>query len=168
MKDAPRPGDIGFSKVPGKLGFFLGLLLFLQGGGSRFCHTFIVLDDNTVLEAKPKGARISPLENFKGRSIFIDWGLTDDQRAIVVAEARKYVGVRYSIVDYLALGFAKFNKYPVKLYKYLTKSNKFICSNLVHVVYNNAGVQIFSDGRNSYSVTPGDLLFRFHERDWMP
>lgn len=167
MPRVPLPGSIGFSKTPGPVGFIIGLLQFLQGGGSRFCHTFIVLDDNTVLEAKPKGARITPLSNFEGRSVYIDYGLTEEQRINIVAEARKFVGVGYSFVDYIALGFAKYNKYPARLFNYLTKSNKFICSNLVHHIYNMAGVDIFNDGRNSYAITPGDLLFRYLERDWI-
>lgn len=166
MCKTPRPGDIGFSRVNGKVGLLIGFLQWAQGGGSKYGHCFIYLDNNEILEAKPKGARIVPLDPAK-KAIFFDWNLTDEQRNLVVAEARKFVGAKYSFLDYIALAFSKYNKYPVKLFNKLAISNKYICSTLVDVIYNNCGIKIFEDGRNSYSVSPGDILFRYLERDWV-
>jgi hypothetical protein len=165
-KRMPKPGDMGFSMIEGMLGFWVGLAQYLNGDGSKWSHVFIVLDDDTVMEAMPGGARITPIEEYKGKAVFIDWGLDDRQRSVIVEEAKKLVGTAYGFIDYFALALARLNIRPKWLVNYVLNSNRLICSALADMVYNKAGVKLFSDGRMWHDVTPGDLISRYIERPW--
>jgi hypothetical protein len=165
-KRVPKPGDMGFSTIDGMLGFWIGLGQFLNGDASKWTHVFIVLEDNKVMEAMPKGAQIVSIDDYNSKAIFIDWGLTDKERKDVVDAAIRLEGTPYNFLDYLALALARFKIRPKWLVKYIKNSDKLICSALADMVYNRAGVQLFTDGRLWHDVTPGDLLNRYLERDW--
>lgn len=166
-KRMPKPGDMGFSIIKGALGFWVGLAQYLNGDGSKWSHVFVVLDDNTVMEAMPGGAKITPIEEYLGTAVFIDWGATDEQRKLIVEEAKKLVGTPYGFVDYFALALVRLNIRPNWLVKYIKNSQRLICSALADMVYNKAGITIFKDGRMWHDVTPGDLISRYIERDWL-
>lgn len=166
IKGTPKPGDMGFSTIGGMLGFWIGLGQYLNGDGSKYTHVFIVLDDDTVMEAMPKGAQIVPMSEYADKAVFIDWGITDEQREIIVAEARKLEGTEYNFIDYLALAFARLGFKPKWLVKRIKSSDKLICSALADMVYGKAGIKLFSDGRIWHDVTPGDLINRYLERNW--
>lgn len=166
VKRIPKPGDMGFSMIEGMLGFWVGLAQYLNGDGSKWSHVFVVLDDNTVMEAMPGGARITPIEEYTGKAVFIDWELTDAQRAVIVEEAKKLVGTKYGFIDYFAMALARLNIRPQWIVRYVLNSNRLICSALADMVYNKAGVKLFSDGRMWHDVTPGDLISRYIERPW--
>lgn len=165
-KGTPKPGDMGFSTIGGMLGFWVGLGQYLNGDGSKYTHVFIVLDDNTVMEAMPKGAQIAPMSDYENKAVFLDWGITNEQRQIIVREARKCEGIGYNFLDYLSLALARLGFKPKWLVNYIKKSDKLICSALADMVYNKAGIKLFSDGRIWHDVTPGDLINRHIERAW--
>jgi hypothetical protein len=166
IKGTPKPGDMGFSSIEGMLGFWIGLGQYLNGDGSKYTHVFIVLDDDTIMEAMPKGAQIVPIAAYDNKAVFLDWGITDAQRKLIVEEARKCEGAKYNFIDYLALALARFGFKPRWLIKRIKSNNKLICSALADMVYNKAGIQLFSDGRIWHDVTPGDLINRYLERNW--
>lgn len=165
-KRIPQPGSMGFSTIGGSVGFWVGLGQYLNGDGCKWTHVFIVLDDNTVMQAMPHGAEIVSIDNYAGKAIFLDWGITDEQRAVVVSEARKLEGTGYNFIDYLALALARFGFKPKWLVNYVKSNHKLICSALADMVYSNAGIELFSDGRVWHDVTPGDLVNRYLEKDW--
>lgn len=158
---------MGFSTIGGAVGFWVGLGQYINGDGSKWSHVFIVLDDETVMEAMPKGAQIVSLETYANKAIFVDWNISDEERKVIVAEARKLEGTPYNFLDYFALFLARFHIKPKWLVRYIKSSNKLICSALADFVYNKAGVRLFSDGRLWHDVTPGDLISRYLERDWL-
>jgi len=173
MTYTPRPGDFGLSKIGGFTGWWVGLGQFLTGDASRYTHAFIVLDNNEIIEAQPGGAIISPLDKYLGRdeknrprAVFSNlFDLSDDQRDIIVREARKAEGTPYSFLDYLSLALLHFGFKPKWLRNHIKDSGHMICSQLVDHFYCVAGYHMFSDGRLSQDVTPGDLANFLIEKD---
>jgi len=166
MTNTPQPGDFGLSRIGGVVGWWIALGQLLTGDASRYTHAFVVLDDNTVIEAMPGGAVITPLAEYKGKAVYSRIDLTPDQRFAIVSEARKLVGVPYSFLDYLALALAHFGIRPKKLREYIKTKGHMICSQLVDEVYRRAGITMFDDDRLPQDVTPGDLANYLIERDW--
>jgi hypothetical protein len=83
--------------------------------------------------------------------------LTDEQRAAVAGAARGYVGVGYSFLDYAAIAAHRFRLPIPWLRKYVASSKHLICSALVDKCLQDAGVQLWDDGRWNGYVTPADL-----------
>lgn len=160
------PGDFGLTRIRGIVGWWIGLGQLITGDASRYTHAFIVLDDDTVVEAMPGGAIITPLSFYEGSAVYSRLELTDEQRAAIVREAKSLKGIPYSFLDYLALALAHFGIKPKKLRKYIQSKGHMICSQLVDEVYRRAGVHMFNDGRLPQDVTPGDLANYLIERDW--
>lgn len=155
----PRPGDYFLSRIPGVGGWFIALGQFLCGDPSRFTHAGIVLDDNTVMEARPSRAGYRLLSSLDEPLFFSRLDLTDEQRALIVAHARGMEGRRYSYVTYLAIGLARLGVRPGWLRRYVERSGRIICSAAVDDVYRRSGVHLFTDGRWVHEVTPGDLHY---------
>lgn len=156
---APRPGDIGLTQIGGLLGVFVTLGQWINGDLSPFTHAFIYLGGGEVMEGQPGGARISPLSRYADKYVrYSRWvPLTDEERANIVKVALVMRGTPYSYADYLALALVRLHIRPKRLLDYVASSNHMICSQLVDYVYCKAGVHLFSDGRPSQDVTPGDL-----------
>lgn len=170
---SPKPGTIGLSKIHGTLGFLIALAQLLCGHTSLFTHAFVVLDNDEVLEAMPTGARIRPLkERLDWEPVCWGWtiGLTDADRARIVGEARKLVGVPYSFVDYLSLALLHLGPGRGVLGRWVEgrvrSSGHMICSQLVDEVYNRAGIEIFDDGRYPGDVMPGTLANALVHPKW--
>jgi hypothetical protein len=163
-----KPGDIGLTRIGGVLGFFISLGQHLAGDSSRYTHAYIVLDDETVIAAQPGGARIDALSDYDNKSVYLQRDLTDDQRALIVSEARALEGLPYSFLDYLALIMARFGIKPKWLQRYIANTGHMICSQLCDEIYRRAGIHLFNDGRLPQEVTPGDLFYVLAgEQDWI-
>lgn len=163
-----KPGDIGLTRIGGILGFFVSLGQHLAGDSSRYTHTYIVLDDETIIAAQPGGARIDPLSDYANKAIYLQRDLTDEQRATIVGEARALEGLPYSFLDYLAIALARFGIKPKWLKKYIANTGHMICSQMCDEVYRRAGINLFNDGRLPQEVTPGDLFYVLAgEQDWI-
>ncbi|AXH67312.1 peptidase [Streptomyces phage Wofford] len=165
-KYTPKPGDIGLTRIGGLTGVLVGLGQFIIRDASRYTHVFVVLDDDTVLEAMPGGAIISPLSKYAGTTkygspvaAYLDIKLTAEQRTRIVEEARQLVGTPYSFLDYVALALERFGLSWKRLENYVASTKHMICSQLADEVYKRAGVHLFEDGRLSQKVTPGDLTY---------
>lgn len=169
----PTPGMFGLTRIGGLTGFLISIGQLLIGDASRYSHAFIVLDDHTVMEAMPSGARIASLDSvMKRQPLAFSWAIplnvTEKQR--IVAKARQQEGVKYGFSAYLYLalmflGFPKFVTEPLQ--RYLDRNGRLICSQLVDYVYRESGVHLFDDGRACYNVTPGDLANRLIEESWV-
>ena len=165
----PLPGTIGLSKISGLLGFSIALAQLLCGQPSPFTHAFVVLDDDTVLEAMPKGARLQPLpDRLDWTPVGWSWmvELDADQRARVVQEARALVGVPYSFLDYLAILLTNLGLRNQAIQRRVASSGHMICSQLVDEVYRRAGIQLFDDGRFSGDVMPGTIANAMVHARW--
>lgn len=165
----PEPGTFGLARIGGFSGVLVSLGQWIIGDASRYTHAFIVLDDETVMEAEPAGARVSPLPGVLSRQpIAFSWAipLTEEQRARIVREARACEGVRYGFTAYLHLALSRFGIRSGWLIRRLEHDGRMICSQLVDAVYARAGVHLFDDGRAPFDVTPGDLANLLIERYW--
>jgi hypothetical protein len=156
---AIKPGDIGLTRIGGFLGFLVSLGQHFAGDSSKYTHTYIVLDDETVIAGQPGGARIDKLSDYKNKAIYIQLDLTDEQRDTIVREAKTLEGTPYSFLDYIAIGLARFGIKPKWLTNFIKNTGHMICSQLCDEVYRRAGVHLFNDGRLPQEVTPGDLLY---------
>jgi hypothetical protein len=169
-----RPGSFFLTRIPGPVGFLIGVGQALAGDPSRYSHGGIILDaDGTILEAEPGGARIGNISEYAGRPLLISDGpvkswraahperlfpaTEDEVREEVVAEARKLVGVPYSALDYFALAALHLHLPSRWIRQRVESSGHLICSALVDRVYMNAGIHLFDDGRLPGDVMPSDL-----------
>jgi len=166
---APPPGTFGLTTIGGLLGLLISLGQWVIGDASRYTHAFVVLDDGTVMEAMPSGARIRSLDHaLMHQPIAFSWAipLTAEQRAAIVAEARACERVRYGFSAYLHLALSRLGIRWGWLIRHLERNGRMICSQLVDHVYARAGVQLFDDRRAPFDVTPGDLANLLIERYW--
>lgn len=159
-----KPGDLGFTRITGFTGWWVNLGQALTGDANRFTHVFVVMDDDTVIEAMPNGARFAPLDReYKTDVLYARLPLTTDQRSKVVSEARRLMarpgGIKYSFMDYLALALKHVGINSRVLRNYIQKSNRMICSQLADYLISHAGFKLFNDGRLHQDVTPGDLVY---------
>lgn len=163
---APQPGDFGIVAISGRIGRLIRIGQWLNGDGYKdFEHAFIVLDDDTLIEAEPGGARIRPLTQYDGTNVlYSDWDLTDHQRHDIVACARALKDTPYSVLDYLSLVLVRLHVRPKWLLAYVESTKHLICSQLVDVCYEEAGIQLFDDDRPAGDVTPGDLCTVLHSQ----
>lgn len=159
-----KPGDLGFTRITGFTGWWVNLGQALTGDACRFTHVFVVMDDDTVLEAMPSGARFAPLDReYKTDVVYTRLPLSPQQRTQLVVEARRLMsrpgGIPYSFTDYLALALSHWGFKAKWLRKYISKSGRMICSQLADYLLSHAGFEVFTDDRLSQDVTPGDLYY---------
>jgi uncharacterized protein YycO len=157
-----RTGQFGLSVIGGGLGRAIWFGQAVIGDRSKWTHAFLVLDEETVIEAMPRGARLAPLAPFvdkgeRGQAVFSRLKLTDEQRATVVQVGREFAGTPYSFLDYLSIGLEHLRVRPTWVQRRVETSRRMICSQLVDRAYDIAGVHLFADGRRPGDVTPGDL-----------
>jgi uncharacterized protein YycO len=161
------PGTFGVTKIRGRVGWWIGLLSYVLDGNGNWSHAFVVLDDNTLIEAEPGGARIRPADQYGDVVAYNDaMPLSDEQRARIVAAARSLQGRPYNWRDYGALILAKFGVRPSGVTVVVNSEHQLICSQLVDVAYKKAGIHLFNDGRESGDVTPGDLADLITRHRW--
>lgn len=157
----PQPGDFGLTSISGDVGTLIRVGQFLNGDGfSVYEHAFVYVGGGQIVEAEPGGARLAGLDKYAGRPVA--WssgkvGLTDVQRAAVVAAARARVGTPYSALDYFAIAAHRFRLPVPGLRKFIASTGHEICSQLVDRVFLDAGVHLYDDGRWEGYVTPAAL-----------
>ncbi len=173
-----KPGDIGFTRITGFTGWWVNLGQALTGDANRFTHVFVVMDDDTLIEAMPTGARFAPLDReYKTDVLYARLPLSDEQRALVVKTARDMMsrpgGIRYSFFDYLYLALTHWGIKTRFLKRAIQKFGHMICSQLADYLLNGGGTydkkgnwtpnpkgfKLFTDGRLPMDVTPGDLVY---------
>ena len=154
----PQPGDWGLTQIGGLSGLAVRVAQWLRGSGwSNYQHALLLLDDGTVLEAEPGGARITPLEGYGKPITWSSWPLTDAQRAEVVLVTRTKVGVPYSVLTYISLVLLRLHIRPDWVVRRVESDGEEICSELVDRVYLEAGLHLFDDGRLPGDVDPAEL-----------
>lgn len=164
-----RPGDIGFTKIGGRLGWWISLGQFITGKPGKFSHVFVVLDNDEVAEAMPNGSRVQPLDRQYGSEVaYVFMNLTEEQRVNLVRYGRERLerpgGIRYSFMTYLALALARTGFKPKKLRKYITRSDRQICSAMADDwLTNGAGYHVFCDGRLPQDVVPSEFYYELLE-----
>ncbi len=172
-----KPGDLGFTRISGFTGWWVNLGQALTGDSNRFTHVFVVMDDDTIIEAMPGGARYAPLDReYKTDVMYSRLPLSDEQRQLVVQTARSLMqrpgGIKYSFADYLYLVLKHWGIPAFMLRRAIQKFGHQICSQLADYLLNGGGTykdgkfypnpqgfRLFKDGRMPMDVTPGDLVY---------
>jgi hypothetical protein len=146
----PQPGDIGLVPISGQTGRLIRFGQFLVAkldddpkirdfesddeDWRDDQHAFVLLDDGTLIEAEPGGARIRPLTEYSPDEIYwcenLGKSLTPAQRAGIVAKARSFEHTPYSFLDYFAIALHALHIPIPFLRRYLASLKHLICSQL--------------------------------------
>lgn len=160
----PRPGDFGLLAGYDPVDRLIRFAEWVNGDGfplyrfPLYSHAFTLLDDDTILEAEPGGARIRPVTEYPASAVtWSSWDLTDGQRAAIVAAARQREGTPYSALDYFSLAAHRLHIPAPGLRQYIASTGHMICSQLEDQIYLDADLHMFSDGRWPGDVTPAAL-----------
>lgn len=167
MSIAPvRPGDFAIIPISGPVGTLISAGEWLDGDGfANYDHAEIflgVINGTAVtMGAYPGGARLVALPPPPQQQGWL-WSsghiaLTDNQRTAIVANALGCKGVPYSSLDYFAIAAHRLHIPAPWLKTYISSTHHLICSQLVDLCYDNAGVHLFTDKRWPGYVTPADL-----------
>jgi cell wall-associated NlpC family hydrolase len=156
------PGDFYLTRIGGATGVFITLSQWAIGDLSRYSHAGIYLGEvggtPMVAEAMPGGLQINPLSKYDGKELVHSrFELTSEQRAHIVALSLAKEGTPYSYLGYLYVGLSAFKRCPKWVKDQVSSADALFCSQFVDFVYNQAGVELFDDGRIYLDVTPGDL-----------
>ncbi|MGZ4542071.1 MAG: hypothetical protein ACXVXI_02870 [Mycobacteriaceae bacterium] len=121
-------------------------------------HAFIHVGHGRIVEANPDGADLGTLAEYP-HAIWDTMPLTDTQREAVVAAAVSLLGTPYSWVDCACIGLADLFGWhvPEPVRHRLNRRDRLMCSQLVDVAYQRAGIHLFPDGRVPGDVAPSDL-----------
>lgn len=138
---------------------------------SRYSHAFVVISDTEVIESAARGAILSPLAKYTGRpagqiAYNDDEPIPDGMRSDIADHARWFAGTPYGYVDIAAVLLASLGLRWKWLARIVDNQHRMICSQLADFAYQEAGVQLFDDGRLPQNVVPGDLVDRLAERPW--
>ena len=160
----PRPGDIGLTQISGWGGKAIRLGQWLNGDGfADYEHAFVYVgqgrslnsEAHMIVEAMPRGAHMT--ENWHDPSRTRWLVCPDLLRSAVVRSAGGFVGVPYSVADYVALAAHRLHVPAPHLRRYVRDSGHMICSQLADAAAAEGGWHLFRDNRWPGDVTPGDL-----------
>lgn len=149
----PQPGDYFVVRTNGWAAFLIRAVT-----RSTVNHAGILLYGGRVIEGRPGGAGFIDAAAYPD-AIWSTIPLTDVERTSVVAHALNHAGAPYSWVDCAAIGLAKVFGWhlPQAVRDRLSDKSQLMCSGLVDLSYEEAGIHLFNDGRIPGSVSPGDL-----------
>lgn len=163
----PRAGTIGVT--PSRR--FVAWAIRVLTRCPQAAHAFVATGKgDEIIEGDPHGARRSHARYYP-RVVWLEdlaAGLSDAQRAEVVAWAVSRLGTPYSWLDDLEIGLVDvFGWAPAFLRRRLRSDRTLMCSQLCDAAYRAAGVELFADGRPAGGVSPADL-YRLNERTAAP
>jgi hypothetical protein len=151
-------------------GFIMAVIRL--GLRSRYGHAWVFVG-HKVVAAQPGGVRFDDLpapEEMALADELLDYleglrpgiGQQIANQAIWLGDGHG----KYGFLDIAALGLRQFGINLGFINRRITRSDRMICSQLVDEVYKRAGVHLFTDGRLSQDVTPGDLADLITVHDW--
>jgi uncharacterized protein YycO len=154
-------GQYGLTPVRTWVGPLVNAGQIILRDQSRYHHAYVITDADAgiAVEARPGGAGYVNYRDAWPDSAFSHVEMTDEQRARIVAAAETVVGRGYGWLDYLALACHQYGFRPAWLERYVARTDRLICSQLVDEIYREAGIHLFADGRQPGDVTPGDLTY---------
>lgn len=179
--EIPRAGEIGLTWIKGWTGFWVSFGQWLAGDGGawpwsrhakklpmgRPTHAFMVLEDGVIIEGQPGGARVGHVSQYRDRPVlYSKLPLTDAQRAAVSAVALRYEGVPYNFLAYVYLALWRLGVRPKWLQRKVQSTGNLICSQMVDLILEEVGMNLFDDGRLNQDVTPGDLYSLLARKRW--
>lgn len=158
----PRAGDFGLTVITGPLGLGIRLGQWMTGDGSPYQHAFVVTtDEGQTVEAMPGGARHNRITGYDPkRTVYVRVHMAEPTRWAVAGAAEAMMGpppVKYSFLQYPSLALLAVGLKPKALRRFIKDRGHVICSQLIDLAFQRAGVELFDDGRDPGDVTPGDL-----------
>lgn len=155
------PADFFLAPIKGYVGRSIAVAQWLNGDGFKLIqHAGIYFGNGWTIEAMPGGAIMGHIDNYKPEDLIWSSGafdLSSTQRLAICRAAKGYIKTPYSFLDYDAITAHRFNIPVPGLKRYIASTGHMICSQLVDQCYQDAGVEIFDDGRWPGYVTPGAL-----------
>lgn len=176
----PQIGDFGLSNsFSGAGGFIAGLQTkaVQWATDSSYNHAFVYVGGGQVVEAMPGGTRYAPLSNYEGSNV--QWsngyglnGVRGPERTQVRQAIADYavgaIGTPYGVLDIVAIAFAQQRlgsrinvRKPAAEQPWWVRRainpRTTICSALVALAYQHAGVQLWVTGWIPQLVSPADL-----------
>ena len=148
----PQIGDFGIIKSKG-----IAARLIQVGTVSRWNHAFIYIGDGKIIEAMPsKGITTNEVTKYEKIAWNQHQGLSKNQRMMIINKAQGLIGKEYGFLDILviALRILGFKFLTGKFLEKLTMRQGIICSELVAICYEEAGITL---NKPEYLITPGDL-----------
>ena len=162
-----QPGDFFLTPNFGPGFWNRTMSVFVQWGTrAPVAHAGIFVGDvdgvPSVVEAEPSGARIAPVAARK-RDLWSKVNISQQQRNQAVQWALSKVGTPYGFGDIVAIGLCSRRigldwdpNHPPKFIQRLNDPNTLICSQLVAMAYQSAGITLVP-GLNPALTSPGDL-----------
>ena len=152
----PVRGDIGIvstNGIPARLIWF--------GTLSRWNHAFIYVGNNLIIEATPRGVKVSPLSQYSDVvwNKHQEWYNEESSRDAIVDAAFKALHKPYNWVNILTIFFRIIGLRILantKLMKKLADKDGYICSELCEELYVNTGNALLT--KPAGITTPGDLI----------
>lgn len=158
----PQPGDFAVITSHSQVGVLVDVMEFLSGGGAtQFSHACIcsrILPDGTVMivEAMPDGAVEVPW-HYEDTPHLWSTGLVTTSPA-AGTEALMMKGWKYGWLDYAAIAAHTWHlPFAPDLEARIARTHTVICSQLVDIAEQSAGVHLFKDERPPGYVRPSDL-----------
>jgi hypothetical protein len=154
--DLPLVGTIGLTTISGEVGKLIEWGQFLNGQGFKpFEHAFLLGPEGKILEAEPGGAKIGDVSEYS--EIYWCTNIAAQFSTIMLNNiwvgAQKYVGTKYSFLDYDAIAVHRLHIPVPGLKHYIGDTGHMICSQLCDQAYYDQGAQLFKDVWQGY-VTP--------------
>lgn len=156
----PPAGSYVVVKTPG-----WGAQLIRWGTHSWANHAFIMEGDGGwIIEAEPGGVRRGHINSYAGCRMAANLGehLSLAESAAVCQKAQSLVGVAYNDVDIFNLGLEALGVFWGSLARYANMDGALICSQLVAVCGQAAGIDWLCGKKNPAEVTPANLAQRPH------
>lgn len=158
----PQLGAFGVTPTYGNWRDRLAAGLIRYGTNSPVNHAFLYVGTGKIVEAAPGGARHNDADAYGDNVTWSNLDLDDTTRAKIVAHAESLIGTPYGWADILAITLAQdragrhVNSHTWWVRR-INNWRRLICSQLVDVAYQEAGIHLFTDGRLPGLVSPGDL-----------
>lgn len=169
----PQPGDFGLVPCTGRNFIDKAAMAFERWGtDSKYGHAFVYMGNNQIVEAEPGGARKVDL-HYDPATIFwstgrINLDVRDRLEITELADGFAERRTPYGWADIFAIAIAQrraghlidptasIDDQPWWVRR-IQSLDTVICSQLVDLCYQGAGIQLFDDHRIAGLVSPGDL-----------
>ena len=134
---------------------------------TRESHAVVYIGDGNVIEAMPKGAKITPVSRYNDQAVI--WNIQEasefsPEKALKIANfAKTLEGTPYGFLTILACGLLQLGIRWNWLLKHVQNMNVLICSQLVARVYYLAGGIDTANGQPDATVVPellGERILR--------
>lgn len=153
----PEPGCYVCVRTGGLFGWIIR-----RATKSPYDHAAVVVDDGIVVEATPYDVRTSPLARYQGAQVCADTGedLTPAQRAVITAKALSFIGAEYDWATIAVIGLGQLGLHWRILLRLTGGKRALICSQLVALCGQAAGLDWQCGKASPALVTPADLARR--------